>query len=480
MAEFLSNTNSFSPDSEPTTYDVLIVGGGPAGIFAAMELVKNSNLKIAILEKGKPLNKRHCPAIDTGICVKCKPCSMLTGWGGSGAFSDGKLTLTSKDVGGWLDEYVDDLDGLIKTVDDAFLHFGAPKGRLYDPNSEPKTMEFKRKALLSGVELIPFKIRHIGSDKTSEILQKMYDWLIEQGVSIFFRREVTEITTSNGRVSGVKIEGVSENTFLAPKVILAVGRLGSKWLRAEASKLGLQLVNNPVDIGVRVEIPAEMAAPLTDVMYEFKCKFFSPTFDQLTRTFCVCPYGEVTVESYEEVLTVNGHSNADENKRTANTNFAILVTSKFTEPFDDPIAYGISVASLANMLSGGGVIVQRLADLRRGRRSNWSRMERSIVIPTLKGAVPGDLSFVLPERHLRSILEMIEALESLIPGINSGNTLLYGVEAKFYSSKLDLTPGLETQIQGLYTAGDGAGVTRSLVHACASGLIVARSILGNA
>ncbi|MFX0115383.1 MAG: NAD(P)/FAD-dependent oxidoreductase [Candidatus Hodarchaeota archaeon] len=474
----MKDDNSPSPMSDPAVFDVLIVGGGPAGIFTAMELIKQSDLKIAILEKGKPLDKRHCPATATGHCQKCNPCSMLNGWGGSGAFSDGKLTLTWRDVGGWLHEYITkDLDSLIQEVDQTFLEFGVPENRLFNPSKDPRIVRFKRQALLSGVELIPYKIRHIGSDKTSEVLQKMYDWLVERGVQILFRQTVSEILTNNGKVTGVKVAGPPQKTYSAQKVILAVGRQGAKWLREEATRLGLRLVNNPVDVGVRVEIPAEIAAPLTDILYEFKCKFFSPSFDQLTRTFCVCPYGEVTIESYEDVLTVNGHSNADEDTRTLNTNFAILVTSQFTEPFDDPIAYGVSIASLANMLSGGGVIVQRLADLKRGRRSNDSRMERSIVTPTLKGAVPGDLSFVLPERHLRSILEMIEALDSIIPGIDSGNTLLYGVEAKFYSSKLELNGNLETQIQGLYAVGDGAGVTRSLVHACVSGLVVARSIL---
>ncbi|MFW9914913.1 MAG: NAD(P)/FAD-dependent oxidoreductase [Candidatus Thorarchaeota archaeon] len=474
----MANNDSSSTTSEPATYDVLIVGGGPAGIFTAMELVKKSDLTIAILEKGKPLEKRHCPALATGYCKKCDPCSMLTGWGGSGAFSDGKLTLTWRDVGGWLHKYItEDLDPLIQEVDQTFLEFGVPADRLFDPQANPQITEFKRRALLSGIELIPYTLRHIGSDKTAEVLQKMYDWLVARGVTILFRHSVSEILTENSKVMGVKVGSPPEKTYLAPRVILAVGRQGAQWLREEATRLGLRLVNNPVDVGVRVEIPAEIAAPLTDIMYEFKCKFFSPSFDQLTRTFCVCPYGEVTVESYEDVLTVNGHSNADQDTRTANTNFAILVTSKFTKPFDDPIAYGVSIASLANMLSGGGVIVQRLADLKRGRRSNESRMKRSIVTPTLKGAIPGDLSFVLPERHLRSILEMIEALDSIIPGIDSGNTLLYGVEAKFYSSKLELTSELETQIQGLYAAGDGAGVTRSLVHACVSGVVVARAIL---
>lgn len=478
MAQLLTQHDSPSSASDPSTYDVLIIGGGPAGIFTAMELVKNTDLKIAILEKGKPLKKRNCPALTTGLCKQCTPCSMLCGWGGSGAFSDGKLTLTWRDVGGWLHEYIQgDLDGLIEEVDQTFLEFGVPEDRLFDPNKEPRIVRFKRQALLSGIELIPYKLRHIGSDKTSEVLEQMYDWLIARGVKIFFRQTVTAILTNNGEVCGAKVAGPPERTYSAPKVVLAVGRQGAKWLREEATRLGLRLVNNPVDVGVRVEIPAEIAAPLTDIMYEFKCKFFSPSFDQLTRTFCVCPYGEVTVESYEDVLTVNGHSNADEDTRTTNTNFAILVTSEFTEPFDDPIAYGVSIASLANMLAGGGVIVQRLADLKRGRRSNESRMKRSIVNPTLKGAIPGDLSFVLPERHLRSVLEMIEALDAIIPGIDSGNTLLYGVEAKFYSSKLELTPGLETQIHGLYATGDGAGVTRSLVHACVSGLVAARSIL---
>ncbi|MHA2224185.1 MAG: NAD(P)/FAD-dependent oxidoreductase [Candidatus Hodarchaeales archaeon] len=456
-------------------YDVIIVGAGPAGIFTALYLVKyrqeiKNPLKILILEKGEKIEDR---------VKQRRGKHIISGWGGAGAFSDGKLTL-SIEVGGSLSNIipVTQLEKDLQEVEEIFVEWGADRSRVITGKGEDVD-ELRKIALQYGIHLLPYRLLHIGTDTSAIILNKLYDYLNSQSnIEIRFGEKVIHILSEKNKVIGVE---TNQQKYFANFVSLGVGRAGAHWLRKEAQSLGLGFRTNPVDIGVRVEIPGEISSHLTDLLYEFKCFFYAPTFDQECRTFCVVPYGEVVREiaygeNGEQWVTVNGHSYAAKEKLTPNTNFAILVSSRFTEPFDDPIAYGRSISKLANLLSNDEVIIQRLTDLKRGRRSNHSRLKRSIISPTLKSAVPGDLSFVLPYRHLTSILEMIEALDNIIPGINSNNTFLYGVETKYYSNQLQLTEELETKIKGLFAVGDGAGVTRSLAHASVSGIIVARAI----
>jgi hypothetical protein len=452
--------------------DVLIVGAGPAGVFAALELSGRSDLRIGILDKGPDIDRRHCPAREPGgRCQHCDPCAILTGWGGAGAFSDGKLTL-SPAVGGRLTEILgqESTAQLVRRVDKTYVRFGAP-GPVYGTRSD-EVEALEKRAAMAGLRFIYVPIRHIGTDRCAGIMRGMRDALLERGVEIRTRTPVARILTDDGRVVGVETE--RGERMEAQAVIVAPGREGAAWLKAVADELELTLDRNPVDLGVRVELPAVVLEPITELVYESKFIYYSQAFDDRARTFCMCPHGEVSTEFAGDVMTVNGHSSA--NSRTANTNFAILVSKTFTEPFDDPIAYGESVARLANLL-GDGVIVQRLGDLESGRRSTPERLARSVITPTLPSATPGDLNLVLPYRYVVTILEMLHALDEVAPGVASRHTLLYGVEVKFYSCRLQLTPEMETQIEGLFACGDGAGVTRGLVQASASGLLAAQTIL---
>jgi hypothetical protein len=456
----------------PQRYDVIIVGTGPAGIFSALELIKNSTnapLKILMLDKGPDLEKRRCPASRGFGCVNCDPCTLLQGWGGAGAFSDGKLDL-SPEVGGWLTDYItrDKLAECIHYVDTIYRHFGAPE-RVYGTDQD-KTDEIERKAAFAGLKLVQQKIRHMGTDQCAQVLRNMRRQLKEK-TEIQTGVEVKHLLLKNGKVEG--IETTKGEKVLGEYVIVAPGRSGAEWLKTEAQTLGLKTLNNPVDVGVRIEVLASVMEDLTNVLYEPKFVYFSKSFDDNIRTFCVCPRGEVITESYEGIITVNGQSYSE--RKTDNTNFAILVSTKFTEPFREPIAYGKYIARLTNLLSGG-IIVQRLGDLEAGRRSTEERISRSLVVPTLKNATPGDLSFVLPYRYLADIREMLQALDQVSPGMNSKDTLLYGAEVKFYTSRLELSNHLETRIHNLFTIGDGAGITRGLIQASVSGIIVAGEI----
>ena len=452
-------------------YDAVIVGAGPAGIFAAIELVRaRPKLRILMLERGNPIEKRSCPARQTS-CIGCPTCAIMTGWGGAGAFSDGKLTL-STEVGGWLGEFVgtEALERLIEDGDRLWLEFGATSEvHAPSPDAEERLV---RAATLAGMRLVPMRIRHIGSDRSPAVLQAMYEYLLSAGVEIRTRTGAARIVVDRGHVTGVEL--ADGTTVRAAVVIAAPGRDGADWLAGQARELGIPLVSNAVDIGVRVEVPAPVMEPLTDHLYEAKLIQYSHRFGDQVRTFCMNPYGAVTAESYGDIITVNGHSYAE--RKTGNTNFAVLVSQRFTHPFQEPITYGTSIARLANLL-GEGILVQRLGDLRAGRRSTEKRIAESVVVPTMPSATPGDLSFVLPYRHMVDILDFLEAMDGLAPGVAADDTLLYGIEVKFYSSRLELDPHLQTQVAGLYAIGDGAGVTRGLVQSGASGLVAARSAL---
>lgn len=441
-------------------FRVIIVGAGPSGIFAAHTLAAGGVEGIRLFERGKDIHERQ-----RGMGM-----DLLCGWGGAGAFSDGKLTL-SPDLGGFLGEFVprDQLIELLREADGVYLSFGAPQevhGRFTE-----ETETLNQQAKLAGLEFVPSEIRHLGTENCLPLLKRMRDAL-EEKVAIFFEDPVAEIIADQGRAKGVRLASGKE--VEADYILCGPGRVGAAWIQKELKRLGIPSVPSPVDIGVRVEVPASVLRRLTDLAYEAKLIYYSRTFDDKLRTFCMNPFGEVVTETVEDIVTVNGHSYAA--KKTENTNFAILVSSTFTQPFRDPIGYGKFIARLANLL-GNGVIVQRLGDLLDGRRSTRERINRCITRPTLREATPGDLSFVLPYRHLKGIMEMLEALDKVAPGIYSRHTLLYGVEVKFYTNRAKLSPALETDIANLFLVGDGAGITRGLMQASISGLMAAREIM---
>jgi hypothetical protein len=438
-------------------YDVLIIGAGPAGIFAALHLSKVSGLSVCIVDKGADIDQR------------VRKTELLSGWGGAGAFSDGKLTL-SPEVGGQLNNLMSEREvrRLLKYVDQIWVNYGGSE-KVYG-GDEDQVANIEHRAQLAGMKFVHSEVRHLGTEMCPAILTKMRDALRER-VDVRMDTPIEELVISGGKVAGVKT--ASGEVIEAEYVIVAPGRSGADWLAKEAGRLNLKTMTNPVDIGVRVEIPAAVMQDITDIVYEPKLVYFSKSFDDKVRSFCVCPNGEVVIEKHDGVTSVNGHSYA--RKKTANTNFALLVSNSFTEPFHEPITYGRYIASLANLLSGG-VIVQRLGDLESGHRSTASRIERCLTEPTLSNAVPGDLSFVLPYRHISGILEMLHAMDRFAPGVAGPQTLIYGVEVKFYSSRIELDDKLETAVENLFAIGDGAGVTRGLAQASASGVIAAREV----
>ena len=451
-------------------YDILIIGAGPGGIFSAYELSKlDPSLKIAVFEAGNPLHRRKCPIDGKKVksCIECKTCSIMSGFGGAGAFSDGKYNITN-DFGGTLYEYIGKAQAieLMKYVDEINMLYGGEGTKLYSTAGS----KFKKVCMQNGLHLLDASVRHLGTDINYIVLENLYEYL-KTRVDFFFNAHVDQIRYEDGRYRIV----AANKEYTGSQCIISVGRSGSKWMETVCEELDIPTESNRVDIGVRVELPAEVFSHLTDELYESKIVYRTQKYEDKVRTFCMNPRGAVVNENTNGIITVNGHSYNDPAKQTNNTNFALLVSKHFSEPFRHSNSYGESIAQLSNML-GGGVIVQRFGDLIRGQRSNCKRIEESFVVPTLN-ATPGDLSLVLPKRILDGIIEMIYALDKIAPGTANDDTLLYGVEVKFYNMEVKVNENLETKYDGLYIIGDGSGITHSLSHASASGVFVARRIV---
>ncbi|MGM9912687.1 NAD(P)/FAD-dependent oxidoreductase [Floccifex sp.] len=450
-------------------YDVAIIGAGPGGIYSAYELATKSNLSIAIFDAGHTLNRRKCPIDGNKItnCINCKSCSIMNGFGGAGAFSDGKYNITN-DFGGTLYEYIgkEKATELMKYVDDINMEYGGQGTKMYSTAGS----NFKKICMQNKLQLLDASVRHLGTDVNYIVLENLYN-LLKDKVDFYFDTPIEKLEVLE---QGYRLY-YKDQSIDCDKCIVSVGRSGSKWMERVCEDLQIPTKSNRVDLGVRVELPAVIFSHLTDQLYESKIVYRTEKFEDKVRTFCMNPNGIVVSENTNGIITVNGHSFNGEDKKTDNTNFALLVSKQFSEPFKDSNGYGESIARLSNML-GGGVIVQRFGDLERGRRSTVKRIEEGMVRPTLK-ATPGDLSLVLPKRILDGIIEMIHALDKIAPGTANDDTLLYGVEVKFYNMEVDIDENLETKYKGLYVIGDGSGVTHSLSHASASGVYVARNIL---
>ena len=450
-------------------YDVIIIGAGPGGIFSAYELVKKApQVKVAVFESGNELKKRKCPIDGDKVksCINCKSCSIMSGFGGAGAFSDGKYNITN-DFGGTLFEYIGKKKALelMHYVDEINMCHGGEGTKLYSTAGS----KFKKQCMQNDLHLLDASVRHLGTDINYVVLENLYNEL-KPHVDFYFNTPVTSVNVTDGGYTVSTCKG----DFACKKCIISVGRSGSKWMEQVCDELQIPTKSNRVDIGVRVELAAEIFSHLTDELYESKIVYRTEKYGDRVRTFCMNPKGAVVSENTNGIVTVNGHSYEDPAKQTQNTNFALLVSKHFSEPFRDSNGYGESIARLSNML-GGGIIVQRFGDLIRGKRSTPSRIEESFTTPTLN-ATPGDLSLVLPKRILDGIIEMIYALDKIAPGTANEDTLLYGVEVKFYNMEVDVDEHLESRHKGLYVIGDGSGITHSLSHASASGVYVARNI----
>ena len=456
-------------------YDVIIVGAGPAGIFTAYELVKERNdLKIIILEKGRDIHHRNCPKhTNGGTCINCKPCSITTGWAGAGAYSDGKLSL-SHEVGGMLPDYIgiEKTMEMIKYTDEIYLKFGADS-RIHGEKETPAMREIRRKSIEANLKLVPCPVRHLGTEKTQQLYRALFDHLTSKGVEVRFNTPIEDFIIDQKQIQGVRS---SKETFLAKHVVVTVGREGSDWLMQQCKIQHIPIETGIVDIGVRLECRNEIMQEINENFYEAKLVHFTRFFDDKVRTFCSNPGGFVSSEYYDgNLAVVNGHSYKD--LKSDNTNFALLVSQKFTEPFNAPIEYGRHIARLANMLTRNKILVQRFGDLVRGRRTTPERLYRNNIVPTLKDAVPGDLSLVLPHRILMDIIEMIRSLDKVSPGLASDETLLYGVEVKFYSSIIKVDHTFQSEaVKNLHFGGDGAGITRGLMQASVNGILIAREI----
>ena len=450
-------------------YDVIIIGAGPGGIFTAYELsLKAPQLKVAVFEAGHTLRKRHCPIDGEKVktCIGCKSCSIMSGFGGAGAFSDGKYNITN-DFGGTLYEYIGKKQALdlMHYIDGINMAYGGQGTKLYSTAGT----RFKTLCIQNDLHLLDASVRHLGTDINYIVLENLYNYLKDK-VTFFFDTPVSTVSLEG---AGYTVH-TKDAAFTCDKCVISVGRIGSKWMEQVCRDLEIPTKSNRVDLGVRVELPATVFAHLTDELYESKIVYRTETYGDKVRTFCMNPKGAVVNENTNGIITVNGHSYEDPAKQTENTNFALLVSKHFSEPFKDSNGYGESIARLSNML-GGGVIVQRFGDLIRGRRSTPKRMEDAFITPTLN-ATPGDLSLVLPKRILDGIIEMIYALDKVAPGTANDDTLLYGVEVKFYNMEVEVNADLESLHKGLYIIGDGSGITHSLSHASASGVHVARHI----
>lgn len=451
-------------------YDVIIIGAGPGGIFSAYELTRRApELKIAVFESGHPLEKRRCPIDGETVkgCIGCKSCSIMSGFGGAGAFSDGKYNITNN-FGGTLYEHIGKKHALelMHYVDEINMSHGGAGTKLYSTTGS----KFKKLCIQNKLNLLDASVRHLGTDINFVVLENLYAELKDK-VTFYFDTPVEQVAVVDG---GYAVR-TAQQTHTCAKCIASVGRSGSKWMESVCNALGVETRSNRVDLGVRVELPAVVFSHLTDELYESKIVYRTEKFEDNVRTFCMNPCGIVVNENTNGIVTVNGHSYEDASMKTENTNFALLVAKHFSEPFKDSNGYGESIARLSNML-GGGVIVQRFGDLIRGRRSTVKRIEEGLVTPTL-AATPGDLSLVLPKRILDGIIEMIYALDRIAPGTANDDTLLYGVEVKFYNMEVVLDEHLQTKYKGLYMIGDGSGITHSLSHASASGVFVARDLL---
>lgn len=460
---------------ECMNYDVLIIGAGPGGIFSAYELIQQDpNLRVGVFEAGHALGGRKCPIDGNKIksCIGCKTCSIMSGFGGAGAFSDGKYNITN-DFGGTLYEYIGKKEAidLMRYVDTINLAYGGEGTKLYSTAGS----RFKKQCMQNDLHLLDASVRHLGTDINYVVLENLYEYLKDK-VEFYFDTLVESVEVLADGEEGYRIQ-CKDASYTCKDCIISVGRSGSKWMEEVCKDLSIPTNSNRVDIGVRVELPAEIFSHLTDELYESKIVYRTQKYEDKVRTFCMNPKGAVVNENTNGIITVNGHSYEDPEKQTENTNFALLVSKHFSEPFKDSNGYGESIARLSNML-GGGVMVQRFGDLIRGQRSIRKRIEESFVTPTLN-ATPGDLSLVLPKRILDGIVEMIYALDKIAPGTANDDTLLYGVEVKFYNMEVEVDEHLQTNYKGLYVIGDGSGITHSLSHASASGVYVAREIAGN-
>ena len=445
--------------------DVAIIGAGPAGLFAAYELALNSDASVIVIDKGKDIKKRKCPLAHFTKCLKCEPCNILCGLGGAGGLSDGKLNLRA-DIGGNLKEFTEDADALIKKIDEIFLKHGAPS-KLYGRD----LASIEKKASQHGIKFIPILQRHIGSDLLPDVISSFRKELESLGVKFLLEKEVREIKRSK---KFYKLVG--KNFAITAKYVLAaVGRSGADWLARQAEKFGIKTRYAPIDIGVRVEVPSVVMEDIVAKAWDPKFHIYTPTYDDFVRTFCTCPNGFVVMEDYGDYVSVNGHSSMHE--KSENTNFAFLVNIELTEPVENTTAYGAAIAKMATTLGGKMPILQRLGDLKAGRRSTWQRIEKSYVEPTLKNATPGDISMALPHRIVTDIIEGLDRLSKVIPGVAEDSTLLYAPEVKFYSMRFIVSKNMETNLRNFFVAGDGAGLSRGIVASAATGIIAARGIL---
>ena len=462
-------------------YDVIIVGAGPSGIFTAFETkIKQPEARILIIEKGRSIKERHCPKRKTGICAKCSQCNITTGFSGGGSFSDGKLSINDAgEIGGDLAEYIgpEAFRQILNYTDELYVHFGADS-RVYGDKTSPEIDAIHRSAAQAHLKLIDSRVRHMGTEKAFEIYSRIQHELENLGIELLFDTMVTDFIVEGLPDGEKKAKGViidDNRRLTADHIVVGIGREGSEWLSGICHKYSINSKVGPVDIGLRIETSSSITEEIDKTLYEAKLVYFSPTFEDKVRTFCWNPCGEVVEERYGDSLTVvNGHSYKDESLKTSNTNFALLVSKNFTQPFKTPNEYGRYIAEMGNMLSGGKAIVQRYGDLKRGRRTTPERLTKNLIRPTLKDAVPGDLSLVLPYRIMLDIIETIEVLDKLMPGLANDSTLLYGVEVKFYSNRIVIDRYFQTNIKNLHVLGDGAGLTRGLMQASMNGVCMGR------